>query len=82
MGMHNLKFWVIGIRKKECIAFERRVRKPELFINQKALSNEKKKKTLSVCILAKQNKKTQPQLKFSYNLHIKKAYVLSATWIS
>lgn len=44
MGMHNLKFWVIGIRKKECIAFERRVRKPELFINQKALSNEKKKK--------------------------------------
>lgn len=25
---------------------------------------------------------TNPQLKLSYNLHIKKAYVLSATWIS
>lgn len=46
--MWNFQFWVIGIRKKECTAFEpvgeRNVRKPELLVNQKTLSTKKKQK--------------------------------------
>lgn len=76
--MWNFQFWVIGIRKKECIAFEpvgeRNVRKPKLLVNQKTLSTKKKNKTNQT--------KTKKQLKLSYNHHIKKTYVLSATWIS
>lgn len=45
--MWNFQFWVIGIRKKECTAFEpvgeRNVRKPELLVNQKTLSTKKNK---------------------------------------
>lgn len=48
MAMWNFQFWVIGIRKKECTAFEpvgeRNVRKPELLVNQKTLSTKKKQK--------------------------------------
>lgn len=80
MAMWNFQFWVIGIRKKECTAFEpvgeRNVRKPELLVNQKTLSTKKKTKTKT------NQTKTKKQLKLSYNLHIKKAYVLCATWIS
>lgn len=61
MAMWNFQFWVIGIRKKECIAFEpvgeRNVRKPELLINQKALSTKKTKKEDTVSLhLVKQSK--------------------------
>jgi len=64
MAMWNFQFWVIGIRKKDCIAFEpvgeRNIRKPELLINQKALSTKKTKKRRhcqSAFGKTKQNKK-------------------------